>query len=61
MHEHCWHTAHGLSLCCSCSLRWEKLFCIDFGGRNHGVNESVYVNADKLVTFLKAEGIIQEE
>ena len=38
-----------------------RAFCIDAGGRNHGVDESVYVYADEVLAFLKAEGIIKEE
>ncbi len=29
-----------------------RLLCIDMGGRNHGVRESVYVDADELVDYL---------
>lgn len=29
-----------------------RLLCIDMGGRNHGIHESVYVDADTLVDYL---------
>ena len=37
----------------------EELFCIDMGGRNHGVQESVYVKVSDVIEFLEAEGILK--
>ena len=36
----------------------EQVLCIDAGGRNYGVNESVYVNVEDLRTYLKQEGFM---
>ncbi len=34
-------------------------FCVDAGGRNYGVNESVYISTDDITTYLKQEGFIE--
>lgn len=33
-------------------------FCIDFAGRNYGVNESVYVSVGDIRVFLKEKGYL---
>ena len=40
------------------SIGDRELLCIDAGGRNYGVDESVYVNTQDLVNFLKQEGLL---
>ena len=34
------------------------LLCIDAGGRNYGVHESVYVYRHRILSFLKQQGIV---
>ncbi len=36
----------------------ERRLCIDAGGRNHGVHESVYISRDEVFEFLKSAGIV---
>ena len=38
----------------------EHRLTIDFAGRNHGVDQSVYINTDEVVTYLKEIGIIPQ-
>ncbi len=36
----------------------EQVLCIDAGGRNYGVHESVYVEVEDLRTYLIQEGVL---